>query len=125
MFGTMGSGFYQKKSDLINTPYGSKKIVDKLDDEVDLYALKKLFNQITKDILNNDLTACKNFSVSEDEISSYEQQINFVLGEKDKLIPLKYVEKFCEGLKKSKILILEDLSHFTFCLLYTSPSPRD
>jgi hypothetical protein len=25
MFGTMGSGFYQKKSDLINTPYGSKK----------------------------------------------------------------------------------------------------
>ena len=114
MFGTMGSGFYQKKSDLINTPYGSKKIVDKLDDEVDLYALKKLFNQITKDILNNDLTACKNFSVSEDEISSYEKQINFVLGEKDKLIPLKYVEKFCEGLKKSEILILENLSHFTF-----------
>ena len=91
-----------------------KKIVDKLDDEVDLYALKKLFNQITKDILNNDLTACKNFSVSEEEISSYEKQINFVLGEKDKLIPLKYVEKFCEGLKKSEILILENLSHFTF-----------
>ena len=57
MFGTMGSGFYQKKSDLINTPYGSKKIVDKLDDEVDLYALKKLYNQITKSILNNDLIA--------------------------------------------------------------------
>jgi pimeloyl-ACP methyl ester carboxylesterase len=37
-----------------------------------------------------------------------------VLGEKDKLIPLKYVEKFCEGLKKSEILILENLSHFTF-----------
>ena len=114
MFGTMGSGFYQKKSDLINTPYGSKKIVDKLDDEVDLYALKKLFNQITKDILNNDLTACKNFAISDEEINDYQKQINFVLGEKDKLIPLKYVQKFCEGLEKSEILILEDLSHFTF-----------
>ena len=114
MFGTMGSGFYQKKSDLINTPYGSKKIVDKLDDEVDLYALKKLFNQITKDILNNDLTACKNFSISDEEINNYQEQINFVLGEKDKLIPLKYVEKFCEGLKNSEILILDNLSHFTF-----------
>jgi len=71
MFGTMGSGFYQKKSDLINTPYGSKKIVDKIEDEIDLYALKKLFNQITKDILNNDLTACKNFAINDEDITGY------------------------------------------------------
>ena len=114
MFGTMGSGFYQKKSDLINTPYGSKKIVDKLDNEVDLYALKKLFNQITKDILNNDLTACKNFFIDEKEITNYDRKINFVLGEKDKLIPLKFVQKFCDNLNKYEILILENLSHFTF-----------
>jgi len=114
MFGTMGSGFYQKKSDLINTPYGSKKIVDKIDDEIDLYALKKLFNQITKDILNNDLTACKNFAINDEDITGYEKLISFILGEKDKLIPLKYVEKFCEGLKQFEIVVLENLSHFTF-----------
>ena len=114
MFGTMGSGFYQKKSDLINTPYGSKKIVDKLDDEVDLYALKKLFNQITKDILNNDLNACKNFAISDSEISEYEETLNFILGEKDNLTPVKYAQKFCENLKKSKIIIIEELGHFTF-----------
>ena len=114
MFGTMGSGFYQKKSDLINTPYGSKKIVDKLDDEVDLYALKKLFNQITKDILNNDLNACKNFVIPDSEISEYEETLNFILGEKDNLTPVKYAQKFCENLKKSKIIIIEELGHFTF-----------
>ena len=114
MFGTMGSGFYQKKSDLINTPYGSKKIVDKLDDEVDLYALKKLFNQITKDILNNDLNACKNFAISDSEISEYEETLNFILGEKDNLTPVKYAQKFCENLKKSEIVIIEELGHFTF-----------
>ena len=114
MFGTMGSGFYQKKSDLINTPYGSKKIVDKLDDEVDLYALKKLFNQITKDILNNDLNACKNFAIPDSEISEYEETLNFILGEKDNLTPVKYAQKFCENLKKSKIIIIEELGHFTF-----------
>ena len=114
MFGTMGSGFYQKKSDLINTPYGSKKIVDKLDDEVDLYALKKLFNQITKDILNNDLNACKNFAISDSEISEYEETLNFILGEKDNLTPVKYAQKFCENLKKSEIIIIEELGHFTF-----------
>ena len=114
MFGTMGSGFYQKKSDLINTPYGSKKIVDKLDDEVDLYALKKLFNQITKDILNNDLNACKNFVISDSEISEYEETLNFILGEKDNLTPVKYAQKFCENLKKSEIIIIEELGHFTF-----------
>lgn len=114
MFGTMGSGFYQKKSDLINTPYGSKKIVDKLDDEVDLYALKKLFNQITKDILNNDLNACKNFAIPDSEISEYEETLNFILGEKDNLTPVKYAQKFCENLKKSEIVIIEELGHFTF-----------
>jgi pimeloyl-ACP methyl ester carboxylesterase len=114
MFGTMGSGFYQKKSDLINTPYGSKKIVDKLDDEVDLYALKKLFNQITKDILNNDLNACKNFAIPDSEISEYEETLNFILGEKDNLTPVKYAQKFCENLKKSEIIIIEELGHFTF-----------
>jgi len=114
MFGTMGSGFYQKKSDLINTPYGSKKIIDKLDDEIDLYALKKLFNQITKDILNNDLNACKNFAIPDSEINEYEETINFVLGEKDNLTPVKYAQKFCENLKSSKIVIIEKLGHFTF-----------
>jgi pimeloyl-ACP methyl ester carboxylesterase len=114
MFGTMGSGFYQKKSDLINTPYGSKKIIDKLDDEIDLYALKKLFNQITKDILNNDLNACKNFAIPDSEINEYEETINFVLGEKDNLTPVKYAQKFCENLKSSKIIIIEELGHFTF-----------
>jgi pimeloyl-ACP methyl ester carboxylesterase len=114
MFGTMGSGFYQKKSDLINTPYGSKKIVDKLDDEVDLYALKKLFNQITKDILNNDLNACKNFAIPDSEISEYEETLNFILGEKDNLTPVKYAQKFCENLKKYEIIIIEELGHFTF-----------
>ena len=114
MFGTMGSGFYQKKSDLINTPYGSKKIVDKLDDEVDLYALKKLFNQITKDILNNDLNACKNFVIPDSEINEYKDTINFILGEKDNLTPVKYAQKFCENLKSSQIVIIEELGHFTF-----------
>ena len=114
MFGTMGSGFYQKKSDLINTPYGSKKIVDKLDDEVDLYALKKLFNQITKDILNNDLNACKNFVIPDSEINEYKDTINFIFGEKDILTPVKYALKFCENLKSSQIVIIEELGHFTF-----------
>ena len=114
MFGTMGSGFYQKKSDLINTPYGSKKIIDKLDDEVDLYALKKLFNQITKDILNNDLNACKSFAISEEDIANYENLITFVLGEKDNLTPVKYAKKFCDSLNKSEMVILDGLGHFNF-----------
>ena len=58
-FGVMGSSFYKKTNGKIISPYGSKEINDP-DKEVALYDLKKLFNQVSKEILSIDMYACMN-----------------------------------------------------------------
>ena len=59
-FGSMGSSFYKKTNGKVISPYGSKEIND-LDKEVALYSLKKLFNQVSKDILSTDMNACMSY----------------------------------------------------------------
>ena len=57
----MGSSFYKKNDGLVNSPYGSKKVENNPDEEVNLFPLKKLFNQVSKKIMFVDLNACKKY----------------------------------------------------------------
>ena len=53
-FGIKGSSFYKKTNGKVISPYGSKDIDDP-EREIALYDLKKLFNQVSKDILAKDM----------------------------------------------------------------------
>ena len=68
-FGAMGSSFYKKTDGKIISPYGSKEIND-LDKEVALYSLKKLFNQVSKDILSTDMNACMCYRMNKNDIKT-------------------------------------------------------
>ena len=65
----MGSSFYKKTDGKIISPYGSKE-VDDPDREIALYGLKKLFNQVSKDILSIDMNACMNYRMDKSDIKS-------------------------------------------------------
>ena len=90
-FGIKGSSFYKKTNGKVNSPYGSKNIDDP-DREIALYDLKKLFNQVSKDILATDMNACMEFRMDEEEIKKL-KDINVIIGEMDKLVSPKKLMK--------------------------------
>ena len=46
-FGVLGSSFYKKNDGLVNSPW-FQKVKNNPDEEVNLFPLKKLFNQVSK-----------------------------------------------------------------------------
>ena len=83
-FGIKGSSFYKKTDGKVISPYGSKEIED-TDREVALFGLKKLFNQVSKDILSIDMNACINYRMDDADIKTI-KNINILIGEMDKLV---------------------------------------
>ena len=111
-FGVMGSSFYKKTNGKVISPYGSKNINDP-EREVALYDLKKLFNQISKDILAVDMNACMKFRMNDQDLKKL-QDINVIIGEKDKLVSMKKIEELIAMLGSAKVIKMEGVAHFPF-----------
>ena len=111
-FGVMGSSFYKKTNGKVISPYGSKNINDP-EREVALYDLKKLFNQISKDILAVDMNACMKFRMNDQDLKKL-QDINVIIGEMDKLVSMKKIEELIAMLGSAKVIKMEGVAHFPF-----------
>ena len=111
-FGVMGSSFYKKTNGKVISPYGSKNIDDP-EREVALYDLKKLFNQISKDILAVDMNACMKFRMNDQDLKKL-QDINVIIGEMDKLVSMKKIEELIAMLGSAKVIKMEGVAHFPF-----------
>ena len=99
--------FKIKADGKIISPYGSKEVSDP-DREVALFSLKKLFNQVSKDILSIDMNACMNYRMDENNIKAI-KNINILIGEMDKLVSEKKIDEMIgmfgsAHLKKWKVL---------------------
>jgi len=111
-FGVMGSSFYKKNNGKVISPYGSKNIDDP-EREVALYDLKKLFNQISKDILAVDMNACMRFRMDDQDLKKL-QDINVIIGEMDKLVSPKKIEEMIAMFGSAKLKKMEGVAHFPF-----------
>ena len=111
-FGAMGSSFYKKADGKIISPYGSKKVNDP-DKEVALFGLKKLFNQVSKDILSIDMHACMNYRMDENNIKSI-KNINILIGEMDKLVSEKKIDEMIAMFGDANLKKMEGVAHFPF-----------
>ena len=111
-FGSMGSSFYKKTDGRIISPYGSKEISDP-NREVALFDLKKLFNQVSKDILSIDMNACMNYRMDDSDINSIEN-INILIGEMDKLVSEKKIDEMINLFGSAQLKKMEGVAHFPF-----------
>ena len=111
-FGSMGSSFYKKTDGKIMSPYGSKEISDP-NREVALFDLKKLFNQVSKDILSIDMNACMNYRMDDSDIKSIEN-INILIGEMDKLVSEKKIDEMINLFGSAQLKKMEGVAHFPF-----------
>ena len=111
-FGSMGSSFYKKTDGKVMSPYGSKEISDP-NREVALFDLKKLFNQVSKDILSIDMNACMNYRMDDSDIKSIEN-INILIGEMDKLVSEKKIDEMITLFGSAQLKKMEGVAHFPF-----------
>ena len=111
-FGSMGSSFYKKTDGKIMSPYGSKEISDP-NREVALFDLKKLFNQVSKDILSIDMNACMNYRMDDSDIKSIEN-INILIGEMDQLVSEKKIDEMITLFGSAQLKKMEGVAHFPF-----------
>ena len=111
-FGAMGSSFYKKTNGKVISPYGSKEVRDP-DREVALFGLKKLFNQVSKDILSIDMNACMNYRIDDSDIKSI-KNINILIGEMDKLVSEKKIDEMIGMFGSANLKKMEGVAHFPF-----------
>lgn len=111
-FGVMGSSFYKKTNGKIISPYGSKEINDP-DKEVALYDLKKLFNQVSKEILSIDMYACMNYKKNDNDLKKI-KNINVLIGEMDKLVSEKKIDEMIKMFGSANLKKMEGVAHFPF-----------
>ena len=111
-FGSMGSSFYKKTDGKVMSPYGSREISDP-NREVALFDLKKLFNQVSKDILSIDMNACMNYRMDDSDIKSIEN-INILIGEMDKLVSEKKIDEMITLFGSAQLKKMEGVAHFPF-----------
>ena len=111
-FGTMGSSFYKKTDGKVISPYGSKEIED-TDREVALFGLKKLFNQVSKDILSIDMNACINYRMNDADLKTI-KNINILIGEMDKLVSEKKIDEMITMFGSAHLKKMEGVAHFPF-----------
>ena len=112
IFGAMGSSFYKKTNRKVISPYGYKEVRDP-DREVALFDLKKLFNQVSKDILSIDMNACMNYRMDDSDIKSI-KNINILVGEMDKLVSEKKIDEMISMFSCAKLKKMEGVAHFPF-----------
>ena len=111
-FGSMGSSFYKKTDGKVMSPYGSKEISDP-NREIALFGLKKLFNQVSKDILSIDMNACMNYRMDDSDIKSI-KNINILIGEMDKLVSEKKIDEMIAMFGSAELKKMEGVAHFPF-----------
>jgi pimeloyl-ACP methyl ester carboxylesterase len=111
-FGAMGSSFYKKTDGKVMSPYGSKEVRDP-DREVALFGLKKLFNQVSKDILSIDMNACMSYRMDDSDIKSI-KNINILIGEMDKLVSEKKIDEMIAMFGSAQLKKMEGVAHFPF-----------
>ena len=111
-FGSMGSSFYKKTDGKVMSPYGSREISDP-NREVALFGLKKLFNQVSKDILSIDMNACMNYRMDDSDIKSI-NNINILIGEMDKLVSEKKIDEMISMFGSAQLKKMEGVAHFPF-----------
>ena len=111
-FGAMGSSFYKKTDGKVISPYGSKEIEDP-NREVALFGLRKLFNQVSKDILSIDMNACMNYRMNDSDIKSI-KNINILIGEMDKLVSEKKIDEMINMFGSAQLKKMEGVAHFPF-----------
>ena len=111
-FGIKGSSFYKKTNGKVISPYGSKDIDDP-NREIALYDLKKLFNQVSKDILATDMNACMEFRMDIKEINEL-KDINIIIGEMDKLVSPKKIDEMISMFGSAQLKKMEGVAHFPF-----------
>jgi len=111
-FGSMGSSFYKKTDGKVISPYGSKEVSDP-DREVALFGLKKLFNQVSKDILSIDMNACMNYRMDDSDIKAI-KNINILIGEMDKLVSEKKINEMISMFGSAQLKKMEGVAHFPF-----------
>jgi pimeloyl-ACP methyl ester carboxylesterase len=110
-FGAMGAGFYGRGKGTIQSPYGTKNIESDPQREIDVYPLKRLFNQTQKEILSHDLKACSSYRT--EDIGEL-KNVKFIYGGKDKLARFDSENIIHSNVDEVNIEIMEDTGHFPY-----------
>ena len=110
-FGTMGAGFYGRSKGTIKSPYGTKNIENDPQREINVYPLKRLFNQTQKEIMSHDLKACSAYKA--EDISKI-KNTSFIYGEKDKLARFNPENDIHANTVDKNIVIMDNTGHFPF-----------
>ena len=113
-FGVKGSGFYGRNKGEIKSPYGTKTVESDPEREIQLYPLKRLFNQTQKEISSIDLKSCNKFRLSDNQLSEL-NNVKFIFCHKDKLARYDSENIILKNLELEKdIFILKETGHFPF-----------
>ena len=112
VFGVKGSSFYKKNKGKVISPYGSKDLNDPAR-EIALYDLKKLFNQVSKEILSIDMNACMKYRMDESKLRKI-QNINILIGEMDKLVSEEKIQEMIKMFGSANLKKMEGVAHFPF-----------
>ena len=113
-FGVKGSGFYGRSKGEIKSPYGTKTVESDPEREIQLYPLKRLFNQTQKEISSIDLKSCNKFRLSDNQLGEL-NNIKFIFCHKDKLARYDSENIILKNLELEKdIFILKETGHFPF-----------
>tara|TARA_Y100000389_G_scaffold3395_1_gene3306 strand:- start:565 stop:1440 length:876 start_codon:yes stop_codon:yes gene_type:complete len=110
-FGSMGSGFYGRGKGTIQSPYGTKNIESDPQREIDVYPLKKLFNQTQKEILSYDLKTCSLYQT--DKLQDL-NNLKFIYGGKDKLARYSKDLEIHSYFGEETVYIMENTGHFPY-----------
>ena len=110
-FGSMGSGFYGRGKGTIQSPYGTKNIESDPQREIDVYPLKKLFNQTQKEILSYDLKTCSLYQT--DKLQDL-NNLKFIYGSKDKLARYNKDLEIHSYFGEETVYIMENTGHFPY-----------
>lgn len=110
-FGSLGSGFYGRGKGTIQSPYGTKNIESDPQREIDVYPLKKLFNQTQKEILSYDLKTCSLYKTN--KLKDL-KNLKFIYGGKDKLARYSEDSQIHEYFDTDTVYMMEDTGHFPY-----------
>ena len=113
-FGVKGSGFYGRSKGEIKSPYGTKTVESDPEREIQLYPLKRLFNQTQKEISSIDLKSCNKFRLSDNQLGEL-NNVKFIFCHNDKLARYDSENIILKNLELEKdIFILKETGHFPF-----------
>ena len=113
-FGVKGSGFYGRSKGEIKSPYGTKTVESDPEREIQLYPLKRLFNQTQKEISSIDLKSCNKFRLNDNQLGEL-NNVKFIFCHKDRLARYDSENIILKNLELEKdIFILKETGHFPF-----------